>query len=106
MKRNKLTDTFITCVIFVFSLNACAQEHKKNESRLKSIQEITQSTVLLNNERSFIPITKLAEQNIATINLGFKYQNNFDSLLNKYAQTTPLNAEKYKVPLYIQPNVI
>ena len=96
MKRNKLTDTFITCVIFVFSLNACAQEHKKNESRLKSIQEITQSTVLLNNERSFIPITKLAEQNIATINLGFKYQNNFDSLLNKYAQTTPLNAEKYK----------
>lgn len=96
MRKNKLTGIIAICFVFIFTLCACAQEHKKNESRLKTINAIANSTVLLNNQQSLIPITKLAEQKIASINLGFTHQIAFDSLLNKYAEITPLNAEKYK----------
>jgi CubicO group peptidase (beta-lactamase class C family) len=97
MKRNKITGIIASvCLITIFTLSACAQEHKKNESRLKTINEIAQNAVLLNNQQNFIPLTKLAEQKIASVNLGFTHQVAFDSLLNKYAEINFLDAEKYK----------
>lgn len=96
MKKNKLTGIITICLITLFTLSACAQEHQKNESRLKTINEIAQNAVLLNNQQNLIPLTKLAAQKIASVNLGFTHQIAFDSLLNKYAEITPLNAEKYK----------
>lgn len=96
MKRNNLTSIIAACFIFIFTLSACAQEHRNNESRLKIINSIANSSVLLNNQQSLIPVTKLAAQKIASVNLGFPYQIAFDSLLNKYAEITPLSAEKYK----------
>jgi CubicO group peptidase (beta-lactamase class C family) len=97
MKKNKLTGIISTiCLVSIFTLSACAQEHKKNESRLKTINDIAQNAILLNNQQNFIPLTKLAEQKIASINLGFTYQVAFDSLLNKYAEIDLLSAEKYK----------
>lgn len=96
MRKNKLTGIIATCLSILFTLSACAQEHKRNESRLKTINEIANNAVLLNNQQNFIPLTKLAEQKIASINLGFTHQVAFDSLLNKYAEITSLNAEKYK----------
>lgn len=96
MKRNSLCRAITICFTLLFTLSACAQEHKQNENRLKVINSIAASSVLLNNQQNFIPVTKLADKKIASINLGFTYQNQFDSLLNKYAEVKPLSAEKYR----------
>lgn len=96
MKGNSLGGFFATCLVAIFTLSACAQDHKKNENRLKNINEISRNSVLLNNQNSFIPVTKLAEKKIASVNLGFEHQIAFDSLLNKYADVKSLSAEKYK----------
>lgn len=94
--RNNLAGVIAICLATVFTLSACAQDHKQNENRLKNINAIAKSDVLLNNQQGFIPLTKLAEKKIASVNLGFVYQAPFDSLLNKYADVKSLNAEKYK----------
>lgn len=96
MKGNSLGGFFATCLVAIFTLSACAQDHKKNENRLKNINEISKNLVLLNNQNSLIPITKLAEKKIASVNLGFEHQIAFDSLLNKYAAVKSLSALKYK----------
>lgn len=94
--RNNLAGVIAICLTTVFTLSACAQDHKQNENRLKTINAIAKSNVLLNNQQGFIPITKLAEKKFASINLGFAYQAPFDSLLNKYADVKSISAEKYK----------
>ncbi|MEE1947066.1 serine hydrolase [Pedobacter sp. KR3-3] len=94
--RNNLAGVIAICLATVFTLSACAQDHKQNENRLKNINAIAKSDVLLNNQQGFIPITKLAEKKFVSVNLGFVYQAPFDSLLNKYADVKSLNAEKYK----------
>jgi CubicO group peptidase (beta-lactamase class C family) len=96
MKRNKLLGIVATCLTAVFTLTACAQDHKQNEIRLKTINTIANNTVLLNNQSNFIPVTKLAEKKIASINLGFEFQVAFDSLLNKYAEVKSMSADKYR----------
>lgn len=92
MKKPRLTGSFIACFIAVLSLSACAQSHRDNTERLKYIHQAVSHTVLLNNATNVIPFTKLAEKKIASINLGFKHQAAFDSLLNKYAQVTRIYA--------------
>lgn len=96
MKESSLKGIIACCLIAVFTFSACAQEHKKNENRLKNINSIVNSSVLLNNQEGFIPLTKLAEKKFVSINLGFAYQVAFDSLLNKYADVKSLNAAKYR----------
>ncbi len=93
---NHLIGFITACLTLIFTLSACAQEHKKNESRLKLINAIAHSTVLLNNQGGFIPVTKLAEKKLVSIDLGFVHQVAFDSLLNKYAAVQSLSAAKYK----------
>ena len=96
MRRSSLAGIFAVCLVAIFTLSACAQDHKKNENRLKIINEISKNSVLLNNQNNFIPVTKLAEKKFASINLGFEHQIAFDSLLSKYADVKSLSAEKYK----------
>jgi len=96
MKRNNLIGLIASCLTIIFTLSACAQEHKRNESRLKSINAIANSTVLLNNQQNIIPIKNLAKQKFAAVNLGFAYQNSFDSLLNKYADVKAIDGNKYR----------
>lgn len=96
MNKNNLLCTIIAFFILIFTLSACAQEHQKNENRLKVINSITKNSILLNNQKSIIPIIGLANKRFASINLGFSYQVAFDSLLNKYASISLLNAAKYK----------
>lgn len=96
MKGNSLAGIFATCLVAIFTLSACAQEHKQNEDRLKNINAVTNSAVLLNNQIGFIPVTKLAEKKLASVNLGFEHQIAFDSLLNKYAAVKSISAEKYR----------
>ena len=94
--RNNLAGIIATCFATVFTLSACAQDHKQNEDRLKNINIVAKSDVLLNNQQGFIPITKLAEKKFVSVNLGYVYQAPFDSLLNKYAEVKSLSAEKYR----------
>jgi CubicO group peptidase (beta-lactamase class C family) len=95
MKNNSFIGIVTTCLAAIFTLSACAQEHKKNEARLKTINTISNSSVLLNNQSTFIPITKLTEKKIVSIGFGFDYQIQFDSLLNKYAAVKSISAQKY-----------
>ncbi|RZK57873.1 MAG: beta-N-acetylglucosaminidase [Pedobacter sp.] len=95
MSKNKLSGIIALCVTVIFTMSACAQDHKQNENRLKNITAVVNSSVLLNNQDGFIPVTKLAEKKFASINLGFEYQVSFDSLLNKYADIKSISAKKY-----------
>ncbi|MCD0487897.1 serine hydrolase [Pedobacter sp. MC2016-14] len=87
---------YILLLTVIFTLNACAQEHKKNETRLNIINTIIRNTSLLNNQNKVIPLLELQQKNIASVNLGFSYQRITDSLLNKYTRVTSFDAEKYK----------
>jgi CubicO group peptidase (beta-lactamase class C family) len=45
----------------------------------------TSSSFLFNNQLKTIPLRNLAEKKIASVNTGFSYAKQFDSLMNKYA---------------------
>lgn len=88
--------TFTVCIIAIFSLSACAQDHQKNEDLLKINANILQHTILLNNQSSLVPLTGLDKRNIASVGLGFPYQSATDSLLNKYDKVTSFSAAAYQ----------
>jgi len=95
MLKSNLVQTFTLCIIAIFSLTACAQDHQKNQDLLKMNTTILQHTILLNNQSGMIPVTSLEKKNIASVNLGFDFQSISDSLLNKYTKITPFNASAY-----------
>ncbi|SFH40406.1 serine hydrolase domain-containing protein [Pedobacter insulae] len=96
MIKNKLISTIVAFLTLAFTLSACAQEHRQNENRLKSINAITKNSVLLNNQKNLIPIVGLSDKHFASVNLGFEHQLAFDSLLYKYADVQSMSALKYK----------
>ena len=96
MNKNKLASVIAVSLSLLFTLSACAQDHQKNENRLKSINSISKNAVLLNNQKQLIPIVGLTNKHFASVNLGFEYQIAFDSLLNKYAGIQSIDANKYK----------
>lgn len=94
MKKNNislLTISFMALITF----GACAQEHSKNQQRLAVINQISSQTVLLNNQDQLIPLTKLAEKNVAAVSLGFAHQAIADSILNKYTKVTSFSSANY-----------
>lgn len=95
MTKNNLLKSFAICITAIFSLTACAQEHQKNEDMLRASNTVLQRTVLLNNQQNIIPLTQLDKKNIASVSLGFGFQQVSDSLLNKYAKITSFNAANY-----------
>ncbi|MGE6221427.1 serine hydrolase domain-containing protein [Nubsella zeaxanthinifaciens] len=95
MRKDKLIGLIAVCLTLLTTLNACAQDHKKNQSRLNTMGDVVKSTVLLNNAQNFIPIVGLSDKRFVSVDLGYKYQLGFDSLLNKYAAVAKLSAAKY-----------
>lgn len=96
-RRNNFKKALATaCLAIVACVSACAQTHKQNQDRLAKINEAISGIVLLNNQQKIVPITGLADKKIASVSLGFYAQIGFDSLLNKYAQVTSIDAVKYK----------
>ncbi|WP_367865384.1 serine hydrolase domain-containing protein [Pedobacter sp. WC2423] len=95
MYKNNLVQTITVCLLAISTFSACAQDHQKNEDLLKVNTNILQHTVLLNNQQNMIPLTSLEKKNIASVSLGFSFQNISDSLLNKYAKVTSFSAAKY-----------
>lgn len=96
MYKNNLVQTITVCFLAISSFSACAQEHQKNEELLKVNSNILQHTVLLNNQNRIIPLTGLEKKTIASVSLGFSYQNVSDSLLNKYAKVTSFSSAGYE----------
>ncbi|RNL54728.1 serine hydrolase domain-containing protein [Pedobacter jejuensis] len=96
MKRNRLTILAAASFLNILCLMACAQEHATNEKKLSIANTITQTTVLLNNEKGNIPLKSLDKKNIASVSLGFAYNLVFDSLANKYDKITSFSADAYK----------
>lgn len=88
--------TITVCIIAIFSLSACAQDHQKNADLLKTNANILQHTVLLNNQASLVPVTALEKKSIASVSLGFGFQGIADSILNKYAKITSFNSAAYE----------
>lgn len=95
MTRSKRINHSLSFVFLITSLAACAQSRHQNLQRLNDINAIAASTVLLNNQNELLPIKKLAERNIVSINLGFIYQKEFDSLLAKYADVKSIDGTVY-----------
>ncbi|QNK62395.1 serine hydrolase [Pedobacter sp. PAMC26386] len=96
MYKNNLVQTITVCILAISTLSACAQEHQKNVELIKVNSTIVQHTVLLNNQSGIIPLTALEKKTIASVNLGFNYQNISDSLLNKYAKVTSFSSTGYE----------
>lgn len=96
MYKNNLVQTITVCLLAISTFSACAQDHQRNEDLLKVNTNILQHTVLLNNQQNIIPLTSLEKKNIASVSLGFAFQNTSDSLLNKYAKVTPFSSAKYE----------
>lgn len=95
-RTKNLFKTLGICFIAGFTLSACAQEHKKNEARLNTINTIIKSTVLLNNQQNLLPLVSLEKKNMASVDLGFSAQEVLDSMLNKYTKVSPFHASNYK----------
>ncbi len=74
---------------------ACAQQHKNNETWLEGFKAAEKTTVVLNNEKGFLPIKNLEERNIASIDFGFTYHTIFDSILNKYSKVDHFDGLNY-----------
>lgn len=88
--------TITVCIIAIFSLSACAQDHQKNADLLKINANILQHTVLLNNQAGLVPVTALEKKSIASVSLGFSFQGIADSILNKYAKITSFSSAGYE----------
>ncbi|WP_316793438.1 serine hydrolase domain-containing protein [Pedobacter frigoris] len=96
MKKKNLASIITISFIAVFTLSACAQEHKKNEQILTVVNNIASNTVLLNNHENIVPLKDLDKKNIASVSLGFSNQTVFDSLLNKYTKITSFSSADYQ----------
>lgn len=88
---------FALCLMHMLSLTACAQlgEHRKNEQFIKEERNVEQSTVLLNNKSQLIPLKKIEDLKIASVNIGSFHSSVFDSILNKYALVKSFSSSAY-----------
>lgn len=96
MKKNNLLSLMAISFMVLFTLSACAQDHRQNEQQLALLNHISNNTVLLNNRDALIPLVKLDKRNIASVSIGFAHQNVFDSLLNKYTKITSYTSAAYQ----------
>ncbi|HEX7366300.1 MAG TPA: serine hydrolase [Pelobium sp.] len=91
MKRLLLLSACMCC----FALFSCGQDHVESTNWLTTFRKAGESTVVLNNEASLLPLKNLEKKKIATIDLGFSHYLVFDSLLNKYSGTDFFNGNTY-----------
>lgn len=80
----------ILILIFVFT---CFTAFSQNQDRLTKIRGAEGSSVLLNNDKSILPLKKLQDLKIASLDLGFDNANVFDSIANKYTSVKTFRAD-------------
>lgn len=85
--RIKIYFLFIS---LISSLPAIAQTHQANLAKLAEEQTIIQQLVVVNNEKAQLPIVKLTDLNIASVDLDFQFSSVFDSIANKFTKVETL----------------
>ena len=91
IKKAIFTIYIISSLFFI----ACGQDHQEDLTWLQAFKEAERNTVVLNNQLEIIPLKKLEQRKIASINLGFAHSITFDSLLNKYSKVDAFNGNIY-----------
>ncbi len=82
IKKLLLLSVFFCCL----TLFSCGQGHVESKNWLTKFKKVGESTVVLNNNQSVIPLLNLEKRKIALVDLGFPHYTVFDSLLNKYSK--------------------
>ncbi len=62
---------------------------------LEQMKNAEKSTVLLNNNKGVVPLLDLVDNKIASVNMGYTYAGEFDSVLNKYADVSRFSSLGY-----------
>ncbi|MDP9046891.1 MAG: beta-N-acetylglucosaminidase, partial [Bacteroidota bacterium] len=96
MRKNKWQVYPIFLLGFILFNSACAQNPLlTGQAYLNEEKLAAQTTVLLNNAGSLVPLQNLDKLKIASIHFSNQYASDFDSLLNKYAKVTTVNGSNY-----------
>lgn len=93
-KNSPFGFTIVLSVLILFN-SACAQDPYSGDAYLAEQARVQTSTILLNNQKSIIPLKKLTEKKIASIRFSNVFAAGFDSLLNNYAKVEPFNGMGY-----------
>ncbi len=91
-QMNKFT---VKLMLFFLTLSATGNFVKAQTKAPVSTNSST-SVYLFNNQGKIIPLRRLAERQIASINAGFAHSVAFDSLLSKYASVKSFDSSFYR----------
>ncbi len=81
----------VSCALSTFAFSCNAVSNKK----LDEMNDAAAHTVLLNNAAGFVPLKKISDYRIASLNLGLSASSAFDSLLSKYAAISRFTSTSY-----------
>ncbi|ADY53985.1 beta-lactamase [Pseudopedobacter saltans DSM 12145] len=74
--------TGLFCLLL--AIQACGQEHKRNQIWVEDLETANKNTVVLNNGSSQIPLIHFEKLHVASLNLGFNNMGVLDSIFSKY----------------------
>lgn len=83
--QRKIDSCFVLLLLITLPfLSAYAQSHAENEHFLTEMNMAAEKIFLLNNRQNILPVKNIHKRKFVSLDLGFRYQTVFDSLLNKY----------------------
>lgn len=82
--------------LFITLSSFASSCHNPSLTWLEQMKESRQSTVLLYNDSSLIPVVDLDNKRFASVNIGSGNATMFDSIANKYTAVDRFSAEAYK----------
>jgi CubicO group peptidase (beta-lactamase class C family) len=96
MRKNKWGGFSMVGGMLVLFNFACAQSpHQQNIKFVKDQQQVANSTVLLNNRQSLVPLQNLDQVKVASVHFLYPFAAPFDSLLNKYTRVDAFSGAEY-----------
>lgn len=89
---NTLSKIYLLLTFNLFAVATMAQNHNINQAWLKEENQTIKQLLVLNNTKAQLPIVKLSDLKIASVNLDFQYANVFDSIANKFTKVEVLTS--------------
>lgn len=77
-------------ICLIAALSSSAQNHLENLARVKEEANTIKQLLVFNNDKAQLPIVKLTDLNIVSVDLGFQYTSVFDSIANKFTKVEQL----------------
>ena len=93
MSESRPRGLWLILLAFTLFNSACAQN--KGKEYVKEEQKVSESIVLLNNDKYLVPLLNLETLKIASVHFSCKYATGFDSLLNKYSKVQSFKGGDY-----------